>query len=200
MLPLRYALLACGVVRAVVADSPPALASEVRVPYLALVSATPSRSGRVAWIIAGALAFVFSSVHLVLDWHIGLFGDRSDEVSLLQATLAWLVAALGGLWITATAAAARDIRWGFAVLVPLYVVWVIGGNGVPIFACPPPCRGAFPHQDIAHLGSLIFGGLAAVTAWRSGREIGMSGRSVATASVGVIALLAIIFWTQVQLL
>lgn len=162
--------------------------------------ARPSPLTARGWVASGALAFAFSSAHFVLDWHIGLFGDRSDAVSPLQAVLVWLVAGLGALWLVAFAAAGRDEGWGFALLVPLSIAWAVGGNGIPILFCPPPCAGAFPHQDIAHLGSLAFGILGAITAWRAGRRIGMSGRSVAAASVALVAVLAIIFWAQVSLM
>lgn len=151
------------------------------------------------WAIFNALALVFSSVHFVLDWHIGLFGDRSDLVSVEQAVLVWVAAAIWGAWLVAAVAAARAVGWGFAVLVVIPFVWAALGNGIPIAFCPPPCAGAFPHQDIAHVGSLVFGVLAAVTAWRAGRAAGMAGRAVIVAAATMVVAIAVLFWVQTAL-
>lgn len=152
-----------------------------------------------AWAMASAAALAVSSVHYVLDWHIGLFGSRSDAVSPLQALLVWGVAGISALWVVGAVAAARDRGWGFAVLVAISVGWVIAGNGAPIFACLPPCAGAFPHQDVAHIGSLVLGAFAAITAWTAGRQAGMRLKSVGIAIAAMMIVLAAVFWSQATL-
>src|SRR5215211_5431209 len=78
------------------------------------------------------LALAFSLAHVIVDWHISLSGASSEAMSASRAGLLGLVALSAG--------------------------WAALGNGLPMVFCLPPCPGAFPHQDIAHVGSLVFGG------------------------------------------
>ena len=151
------------------------------------------------WPVASALAVLFSTAHYVIDWHIGLFGERSDDVSAPQAVLIWLVATVVAVWFAAAIAAARDSGWGFAFLGAIAAGWALAGNGLAILACPPACSAAFPHQDVAHVGSLLAGAAATATAWLEGRRIGMSWRMVGGAAGIVTLVLAVIFTAEVLL-
>ena len=122
-----------------------------------------------AWLPLHGLAIVFSLAHLILDWHIGLFGPSSPQLSVRQAALVWLVCLAYGWWAMALGLATQGHRAGLTSLLVLSAGWTFAGNGLPIFACLPPCAGAFPYQDIAHLGSLLFGGWAAYATWRAMR-------------------------------
>lgn len=120
-----------------------------------------------AWLALNGLAIAFSLAHLIMDWHIGLFGPSTPQISPLQATLVWLICLAYGWWGLALGLASQGHRPGLTSLIVLSAGWSFAGNGLPILACPPPCAGAFPHQDIAHLGSLLFGGWAAYASWRA---------------------------------
>ncbi len=72
-----------------------------------------------------------------------------------------------GWWGVALGLAAQGHRAGLTSLVVLSAGWTFAGNGLPIFACLPPCAGAFPYQNIAHIGSLLVGGWAAYATWRA---------------------------------
>jgi hypothetical protein len=50
------------------------------------------------------------------------------------------------------------------------ILWV-GGNGLTIFACPPPCSAVPVYADALHLGNLILAPLAAYFAYRAIRRI-----------------------------
>jgi hypothetical protein len=50
--------------------------------------------------------------------------------------------------------------------------WAFLVSGGAILFCLPPCRAIPPYGDIAHLGSLVFGGWASVLAWREMRRGG----------------------------
>ncbi len=102
-------------------------------------------------------------------------------------------------WGLSLAAAARGARAGLLGLVTLSAGWAVLGNGLPLVFCLPPCAGAFPHQDIAHVGSLLFGGWAAYASWRAARASEQPrGRAAwtlpAVALPTVVALFALEAW------
>ena len=123
-----------------------------------------------AWAPLSAGALGISLVHTLIDWHIGLFGATADELSAPQAALVWATAALYGWWGWSLVGAAAGGRAQLASVLVLDVGWALAGNGLVIAACPPPCPGGFPHQDIAHLGSLALGAAGGAATWRALRE------------------------------
>ncbi len=91
-------------------------------------------------------------------------------LSAPQAALAWVTAALYGWWAWSLAAAVAGGRSPLASVLVLTGGWAFAGNGLVIAACPPPCLGGFPHQDVAHVGSLMLGAVGGYATWRSLRE------------------------------
>src|SRR5215217_621044 len=74
--------------------------------------------------------------------------------------------------------------------------WSVLGNGLPLAFCPPPCASAFPYQDLAHVGNLLFGTWAASACWRAARTSEQPpGRTAwmlpGVALVAVVALFAL---------
>lgn len=120
------------------------------------------------WLWLGGLALAFSLVHVLLDYQIGLFGQTSNDVSWVQAALALLLGLLYAWWGVSFAMSGGS-TWqaaGLASLLWLSLLWAFLANGVAgVFACLPPCPGAFPYQDIAHFGNIIFGGWASYATW-----------------------------------
>jgi hypothetical protein len=117
------------------------------------------------WAALAAAALSLSLFHTLVDWHIGLFGASSQALSPPQAALAWVTAALYGWWGWSLASAAAGRRSYLASVVVLTVGWALAGNGLVIVACPPPCPGGFPHQDLAHIGSLVLGAVGGIAVW-----------------------------------
>lgn len=120
------------------------------------------------WAWLGGLALAFSLVHVLYDYQVGLFGQTSDDVSWVQAALALLLGTLYAWWGVAFAIAGGSTwrRTGMASLLALAFTWSFLANGlVGVLACLPPCPGAFPYQDIAHFGNIIFGGGASYATW-----------------------------------
>ena len=111
------------------------------------------------WLPAHALAIVFSLGHVILDWDYSLFGPPASALTGIQVLVLMLDVAIYSLWASALVVASRGSRLGMAATM---VVCAVGGlgNGLSIVACPPPCSGAPPFGDIAHIGSLIFGAWA----------------------------------------
>src|SRR5215207_11574709 len=126
-----------------------------------------SSSGRIVPLTALALAF--SLAHFLVDWHISLFGASSEILSVSQAALVGLVCFLYAWWGVSLAAAALGARAGLLSLATLSAGWSVLGNGLPLAFCPPPCASAFPYQDLAHVGNLLFGTWAAYESWRAAR-------------------------------
>jgi len=118
-----------------------------------------------AWLLLNVTALGSGLAHTLIDLHLGLFGESSSSMSLLQAinivmtclVVAWYALSLGVVTETA--------RPGLSAAFVLSVGWVFLGNGLAIVLAPPPAD-AFPYQDLAHVFSLVFGALAAIGTWR----------------------------------
>src|SRR5262249_27164078 len=98
--------------------------------------------------------------------------------AVMGAAQALNIATLGliyGWWAWALAGAARGERSGLVATFALSGLWSFLGNGVLGLAGAPPPTAALPHQDAAHLGNIVCGGLALWALWpavRAGRAAG----------------------------
>ncbi len=122
------------------------------------------------WLSLGAISLAFSLMHVLLDYQVGLFGQTSNEVSWVQAALALFLGLLYAWWAVSFALAGGSARQaaGLASLLWLSLLWAFLANGLAgVFACLPPCPGAFPYQDIIHFGNIIFGGWASYATWKA---------------------------------
>jgi hypothetical protein len=120
------------------------------------------------WILWSAAALAASLAHVLIDYHVGLYGSASSTaMSFLQATNILLTSLVYACWIASLGLATSGYRSGLLATLVLTVGWAVVWNGlVGLIVCPPPCRNAFPYQDIAHMSSLIFGALAVYTTWQ----------------------------------
>ena len=122
-------------------------------------------------------AIAASLFHVLIDVWIDLFGASGSvaggpTLTAAQALTLLAFAVLYGWWNSPIAAATAGVRGAMLALAVLAFVWVFLGNGVAGFiACFPPCAGAAPWQDAAHLASVVFGGWAAWVAWRAWRAL-----------------------------
>jgi hypothetical protein len=148
------------------------------------------------WATWGALALAFSLIHALIDFQVGLFGPSSENMTAGQALLIALVSLLYAWWgVSFSWAGASGARAaGLAGLLVLAFLWSFVANGlVGVAACPPPCSGAWPYQDIVHFGNVIFGGLASAATWRAVRlNSGPARWPAALTGVGLtVAILAL---------
>lgn len=125
----------------------------------------PRQPGR-RWLFAHTLAIQFSLGHLMLDWHLDLFGPLSPALTVAQALVLVVGATLYALWACALALAIQGGRLAMAATLALCAVGGLG-NGLAIVACLPPCSGGSPFGDITHIGSLVFGTWAIYESWRA---------------------------------
>lgn len=118
--------------------------------------------GRQTLLGIATVALAFSQAHMIIDWSVGLYGQTSASMAPIQAFLIATLSVLVGWWSFVFTSAGS---WEKSGLVSLFVFcfgWSFFGNGVAgVVGCPPPCSNAFPYQDIAHFGNIIFGGLSA---------------------------------------
>lgn len=122
---------------------------------------SPSKSST-GWLWWSALATMSTLAHTLIDQHIGLWGDSSDEMSALQAANTTAQGAVYGWWLLVIAFGVQGDRWALrSVLAMAFVNAFLFHGLIALFAAPPPTS-AFPYQDLAHAASLTTGGTAAV--------------------------------------
>jgi hypothetical protein len=152
-------------------------------------------------------AIAASLSHSLLDVWIGLFGGPpgdiegvrifSAAVDMTAAEALTLVsfAVLYGWWNSPIASATAGVRGGMLALAVLAFVWAFLANGVAgLGVCFPPCASASPWHDITHLASAVFGGWAAIAAWRAYRA--MPGPTQAAPAVTAVVLVAFSYAMQ----
>ena len=127
------------------------------------------------WLWLSLAAMAVGTLHILLDFGVGLFPVRGSLSPVVGATLL-LVSLIHAWWGVSLAAGARGAGGGVASAAILGLGWTLLTNGYPIVFCPPPCPEAAPLADVAHVGSLVLG-LAAPAAglwalWRRRVRVG----------------------------
>lgn len=147
-------------------------------------------------------AIVASLFHVLIDVWIDIFGEAEGGIvtggphmSVAQALTLLAFALLYGWWNSPIAAATAGVRGAMLALAILAGLWTFVGNGIaPLAYCPPPCPSAFPWHDGAHIASTVFGGWAALSAWRAYRA--MPGPRQLAPAVTAVVLMLISYMTQ----
>jgi hypothetical protein len=119
------------------------------------------RLGAAEWL--GLAALAFGSLHIVLDFSIGLFPTQGP-VSGTVAAVFVLTSLILLWWALSIAAATSGLGGGLASVAVLAFGWTALTNGYSTVFCPPPCPVAAPLADVAHVGSLMSGLVATVGA------------------------------------
>src|ERR671920_1497755 len=125
------------------------------------------------WVILAVAAMGISLGHTVADLGI-IFGSLSSSFGVPQSLLSVLIGALYTWWAWVFAKAVGGAKSWLVGLMVFDVLWV-GGNGLTIFECPPPCSAVPVYADALHLGNLILAPLAAYFAYRAMRRISGQG-------------------------
>lgn len=119
------------------------------------------RLGAAEWL--GLAALAFGSLHILLDFSVGLFPTQGSLSAAVAATFV-LTSLILLWWAVSIAAAVRGLGGGLASVGVLAFGWTLLTNGSAIVYCLPPCPVAAPLADVAHLGSLVSGLAATVGA------------------------------------
>ena len=147
--------------------------------------------GAPAWLWINLAAMGFSLMHAIADLGI-IFGSSPPRLEVQQSVLTVLIGLMYAWWAWVLVRAVGGARSGLVGLMAFDVLWV-GLNGVTIIYCLPPCGTAVPfYGDAIHLGTLIFGPLAAYLAYKAVRKTPGSGDRLAMAGnvVVMVAFLA----------
>jgi hypothetical protein len=140
------------------------------------------------WVLLAVAAMGFSLVHTLIDF--GIFIGSSSPFGVQQSVLSVLIGVLYTWWAWVFAKAVGGATSWLVGLMAFDLLWV-GGNGLTVMACPPPCSALPVFADTLHLGNLILAPLATYVAYRAMRR--MSGPSSWRVMVGnVIIMLAVV--------
>jgi hypothetical protein len=124
--------------------------------------------GTPGWLWVNLAAMGFSLGHTVADLGI-IFGSLSSSFGVPQILLSVLIAVVYTWWAWVFAKAVGGARSWLVGLMVFDLLWV-GGNGLTILACPPPCSAVPVYADALHLGNLILAPLATYFAYRAIRR------------------------------
>lgn len=125
---------------------------------------------RPQWLLAHSLAVGFSRMHVILDWHLDLYGPLiKTSLSTVQALVLVRGAAVYAAWAASLVRAAQGNRRALMATIELRALGGLG-NGLAIAFCLPPCSGAAPFGDLSHIGSLVLGVWGIAESWRALRQ------------------------------
>ncbi len=142
-------------------------------------------------LIVNGAALAVVLLHVLIDFHIGLYGSSSEVMTPAQAANALRIAVTASGWMIALGVSMRGSRTGTACALAFVVVWGLVFNGLVAFLVVPPPSAAFPYQDIAHVGGIVFGGLAAYVLWeRMQSQEGTIDRGYLVVALGWLLLIA----------
>jgi hypothetical protein len=159
------------------------------------VTSIKTRSQSWLWLNITALGFALA--HVFIDFHIGLFGETANHMSLLQAGNILILVLINAWWVACLAAAVHadeklHSRWtGLSGAFSIAFIWAFLGNGLVAVVAAPPPSAAFPYQDVTHFGSLVFGGLAAYSTWKEMKTRSQGFKIKPILAVGLLLVLAI---------
>lgn len=143
------------------------------------------------WFWLSLAAMAVSTLHILLDFGVGLFPLQGRVSPPVGATLL-LVSLIHVWWCVSLAAGAHGNSGGVASAAILGLGWTLLINGSSIMYCLPPCRFAAPLSDVAHVGSLGLGIVAPTAAiWALWRRRGRGGWAL---PVGALVLVGATVW------
>jgi hypothetical protein len=128
--------------------------------------------GAAGWLWVNLAALGFSLVHTLVDFALITLGSG---FSVQQSLLSVLIGLLYTWWAWVFAKAVGGTKSWLVGLMVFDVLWV-GGNGLTIVYCPPPCGSVPFYADALHVGNLILAPLATYFAYRAMRRISVPGR------------------------
>jgi hypothetical protein len=141
------------------------------------------------WVLLALAAMGVSLVHTVVDFGI-LFGSSSSLFGAQQSVLSVLIGVLYTWWAWVFAKAVGGATSWLVGLMAFDVLWV-GGNGLTILECPPPCSALPLFADTLHLGNLILAPLATYFAYRAMSRMSAPGSGLVMVG-NVIIMLAFV--------
>jgi hypothetical protein len=149
---------------------------------------TPVGAAGWLWVTVAVAAMGFSLVHTLVDFALITLGSG---FSVQQSLLSVLIGLLYTWWAWVFAKAVGGTKSWLVGLMVFDVLWV-GGNGLTIVYCPPPCGSVPFYADALHVGNLILAPLATYFAYRAMRRISVPGRWLVMVGNIIIMLVFVI--------
>jgi hypothetical protein len=151
---------------------------------------TPVGAAGWLWVNLAVAAMGFSLVHTLVDFALIAPGSRFGVFGVQQSLLSVLIGLLYTWWAWVFAKAVSGTKSWLVGLMVFDVLWV-GGNGLTIVYCPPPCSSLPFFADALHVGNLILAPLATYFAYRAMRRISVPGRWLVMVG-NIIIMLALV--------
>jgi hypothetical protein len=148
---------------------------------------TPVGAAGWLWVTLAVAAMGFSLVHTLVDFALIALESR---FGVQQSLLSVLIGLLYTWWAWVFAKAVGGTKSWLVGLMAFDVLWV-GGNGLTIVYCPPPCSSLPFFADALHVGNLILAPLATYFAYRAMRRISVPGRWLVMVG-NIIIMLALV--------
>jgi hypothetical protein len=142
------------------------------------------------WVWWTAAAVVATLTHTLIDMHIGLWGETSQDMTFLQALNALSIGIVYAGWFLVVIRGIRGERWAMRAAFLYTSVFAFLLHGLVAFVAAPPPSAAFPYQDLAHSLSLIFGGIASLTIWNSINGAIVKGRAYDFAGALIVIVMS----------
>jgi hypothetical protein len=152
---------------------------------------TPVGAAGWLWVNLAVAAMGFSLVHTLVDFAVIALGSRFGVFGVQQSLLSVLIGLLYTWWAWVFAKAVGGTKSWLVGLMVFDVLWV-GGNGLTILACLPPCGSVPVYADALHVGNLILAPLATYFAYRAMRRISVPGRWLVMVGNIIIMLVFVI--------
>lgn len=125
-----------------------------------------------SWAIWTAVTFTAAVFHLLIDHHLGLYGELSADMSPLKGLWALTKSLVLAWWLLLVALALVGRPGALrSTLIVTVIEGLLGDGLVAIIVAPPPSA-AFPWQDLAHFTALIAGTGATWLLWRERQRRG----------------------------
>jgi hypothetical protein len=152
---------------------------------------TPVGAAGWLWVNLAVAAMGFSLVHTLVDFAVIALGSRFGVFGVQQSLLSVLIGLLYTWWAWVFAKAVGGTKSWLVGLMVFDILWV-GGNGLTIVYCPPPCGSVPFYADALHVGNLILAPLATYFAYRAMRRISVPGRWLVMVGNIIIMLVFVI--------
>jgi hypothetical protein len=118
------------------------------------------------WLVFSAAVLAASLAHVLIDYHIGLYGTSSATMQPLQAAHVLCTCLVYAWWAIVLGVAYGNNRSAMVSALVVAMGWAVVWNGAVGLIISPPPSSAFPYQDIAHGANILLGCVAANFIWQ----------------------------------
>ncbi len=141
------------------------------------------------WALWTLVAYAATVFHILIDIHLGLFGEISDQMSVVKGLWGLTQSVLLAWWMLVTIKAANGNAPALKCSLILTGLLALLFNGLVALAAAPPVSDAAPWQDLAHITSTVAGFMALRTGARQlGERPWPKGGRLVVISIGLVVV------------